>query len=152
MKSVKQSWHKNEWVIALGSGIILLVIPSIWDVISGKEFTNTLRWLFNLNIKLGWVFIIIFITTFSIIFIRSKYKQIPIYEPLFPEGVQVIMKTNVKPIMITGEFNKRTNEVWCSWTINSEIRKEKINQNLIKLYEPVVTFPISGSGRKSSYW
>lgn len=151
MKINKQSWYKNEWVVTLGSGLILLILPALLDVIRGKGFTDTITWLFNLEVRLGSVFIVVFlIITMGVIF-KSYRKRRQTYEPLFIAGTRVIMKTDTKPIMITAEFDEITNEVWCSWSINSEIKRVKINQNLIKEYLSPVPLPIA-AGRSSDYW
>ncbi len=154
MEITKKNWYKNEWIVAVGSGIILLIVSPIFDIIKGDNFTDSIVQIWNAKLKIGWALAALLISIMLIILIRQIRKKhndgIKIYSHLFEEGTQVILKTNHRPVMVTGKINDKTNMVLCSWTVGSEIKHDWINQNLLKIYEPPEYTP--KTTRQSRFW
>jgi hypothetical protein len=125
MNSTKEKWYANDWVIAIGSGIILLIILTIWSWITGKDFLDLLFLFINLEIKIGWVLLDLFLILISLFFFKrftsTFYKNGYSAHPdcLFEDGCKVILKTDTKPIIVSGSFNPKSNEVLCTWAVGS---------------------------------
>ncbi|RFZ89877.1 hypothetical protein D0C36_24300 [Mucilaginibacter conchicola] len=148
MRVESKPWYYNEWSVAIGSGLVLWVFTSIADIAKGLPVFTTIVNLWNIDIKLGWSVsaILVFALAASLIKHLRKGQHVALFE----EGTQVILKTDRRPVMVVGRFNPKNNTVLCSWTVDSKINEESINQNLLKLYENTEYVP--RVRKESRFW
>lgn len=86
-KQKAKEFFLNPWVVTIGGGVILLVLPGIWDWIQKKKFLTTLKTIIgflwkllinflNLQLRVWWILVAVAIIVFALWIIVKIKDQV----------------------------------------------------------------------------
>jgi SNF family Na+-dependent transporter len=119
--------------VSITKGLTLLVTFAGISTVTVYETTKTAL---NSEIKIRFshLLVIVIIVVFLIVmvyYIRKKLSN----RLMFTEGTEVILSTNVHPIMSSGKYNCLNNKIYCTWVVEKQFKHEWINQNQLRTYK-----------------
>lgn len=147
MKFKEKIWDKFvEFILKWIVEAISIFCISLFGVIAYiKDFLKS-----SIEIKV-WECITIIFIVILVIGIVKWLKLMLKSKRRFQEGTEVTLVSNSRPIMTVGNYNYLNNKAECTWFSEGIIKKESINQNILKEYHRPNYIPQQKRESKWSY-
>ena len=117
--------------VSITKGLTLLVTFAGISTVTVYETTKTVL---NSEIKISHLLVIAIIVVFLIVMVYYVRKKLS-NRLMFMEGTEVVLSTNVYPIMSSGKYNCLNNKIYCTWVVEKQFKHEWINQNQLLAYK-----------------
>ena len=119
--------------ISITKGLTLLLTFASVSTVTVYETTKTAL-NYEIRIKFSHLLVIVIIVVFLIVIVYYIKKKLS-NRLMFAEGTEVILSTNVYPIMSSGKYNCLNNKIYCTWVVEKQFKHEWINQNQLLAYK-----------------